>query len=44
MIPLTWETKVMDRILTAAQIWQQFESEWVLVEDPQTNDALEVQK
>jgi len=33
----------MDRILTAAQIWQQFESEWVLVEDPQTNDALEVE-
>jgi hypothetical protein len=33
----------MDTILTAAQIDAQFESEWVLVEDPQTNDALEVQ-
>lgn len=30
-------------ILTAAQIEEQFKSEWVLVEDPQTNDALEVQ-
>ncbi len=34
----------MDKVLTAAQIEEQFESEWVLVEDPQTNDALEVQK
>jgi hypothetical protein len=33
----------MNRILTAAQISQQFESEWVLVEDPETNDALEVE-
>lgn len=33
----------MDNILTAAQIEAQFESEWVLVEDPQTNDALEVE-
>ncbi len=33
----------MDNILTAAQIEAQFESEWVLVEDPQTNEALEVQ-
>lgn len=29
-------------ILTLDQIEEQFESEWVLVEDPQTNDALEV--
>jgi hypothetical protein len=34
----------MDNILTVAQIEAQFESEWVLVEDPQTNDALEVQR
>jgi hypothetical protein len=34
----------MDNILTMAQIEAQFESEWVLVEDPQTNDALEVQR
>lgn len=32
----------MDEILTIAQIETQFESEWVLVEDPQTNEALEV--
>lgn len=33
----------MDKILTAAQIEAQFDSEWVLVEDPQVNEALEVQ-
>ena len=33
----------MDDILTMAQIEAQFASEWVLVEAPQTNDALEVQ-
>jgi hypothetical protein len=33
----------MDDILTIAEIEAQFESEWVLVEDPQTNEALEVQ-
>ena len=33
----------MDDILTTAQIEAQFASEWVLVEAPQTNDALEVQ-
>jgi len=33
----------MDRVLTVEQIEEQFESEWVLVEDPETNDALEVQ-
>ena len=32
----------MDEILTVAQIEAQFESEWVLVEDPETNDALAV--
>ena len=34
----------MDRILTLKQIGERFESEWVLVEDPETNDALEVQR
>ena len=34
----------MDQLLTAAQIEAQFEGEWGLVEDPQTNDALEVQR
>jgi hypothetical protein len=33
----------MDEVLTIAQIEAQFESEWVLVEDPQTNEAREVQ-
>jgi hypothetical protein len=33
----------MNRVLTVAQIEKQFESEWVLLEDPETNDALEVQ-
>jgi hypothetical protein len=33
----------MDDSLTIAQIEAQFQSEWVLVEDPQTNEALEVQ-
>ena len=33
----------MDDILTIAQIEEQFASEWVLIEDPQVNDALEVQ-
>ena len=33
----------MDDALTIAQIEAQFESEWVLVEDPETNAALEAQ-
>ncbi len=33
----------MDEVLTIAQIEAQFESEWILVEDPQTNEAREVQ-
>lgn len=33
----------MDDVLTISQIAAAFESEWVLVEDPQTNEALEVQ-
>jgi hypothetical protein len=33
----------MDNVLTLAQIEAQFASEWVLVEDPQTDEALEVQ-
>jgi hypothetical protein len=32
----------MDEILTAAEIEAAFSAEWILVEDPQTNDALEV--
>jgi len=33
----------MDKVLTLDQIEKKFESEWVLVEDPETNDSLEVQ-
>ena len=33
----------MSDVLTITEIEAQFAAEWVLVEDPQTNDALEVQ-
>jgi hypothetical protein len=33
----------MSQMLTITEIETQFVAEWVLVEDPQTNDALEVQ-
>ena len=33
----------MEEILTVAQIEARFESEWILVEDPQTDDALHVE-
>ena len=33
----------MDTSLTIAEIETRFESEWVLVEEPETNEALEVQ-
>ena len=32
----------MSRIMTIDEIYDQFDSEWVLVKDPQTNDDLEV--
>jgi hypothetical protein len=32
----------MDEVLTAAEIGSRYKSEWVLVEDPETNEALEV--
>jgi hypothetical protein len=34
----------MDQILTVTEIETQFDSEWVLVENPQTNEALEVER
>jgi len=34
----------MNDVLTIAEIETTFPGEWVLVEDPQTNDALEVQR
>jgi hypothetical protein len=33
----------MPELLTMAEIRSQFQSEWILVEDPQTDEALEVQ-
>jgi hypothetical protein len=33
----------MSDLLTMAEIEAQFVAEWVLIDDPQTNDALEVQ-
>lgn len=33
----------MEEVLTIAQIESQFDSEWILVGEPQTNEALEVQ-
>lgn len=35
--------ETMNEVLTLAEIESQFPSEWILVEDPQTNEALEVQ-
>ena len=32
----------MEEVLTIAQIEAQFDSEWILVGEPQTNEALEV--
>lgn len=34
----------MNGVLTLAEIESAYDSEWVLLEDPQTNDALEVQR
>jgi hypothetical protein len=33
----------MNGVLTVAQIERRFKSEWVLLEDPTTNEALEIQ-
>jgi hypothetical protein len=32
----------MDDVLSITEIEARFDSEWVLIEDPRTNDALEV--
>ena len=37
-------TRDMDDVLTIAEIESRFASEWVLIEDPQTNQSLEVQR
>lgn len=34
----------MNEVLTATQIEAQFESEWILVEDPETDEALTVRR
>jgi len=33
----------MDKILTIQEIEAEFKSEWVLIDEPMTNDALKVQ-
>ena len=34
----------MDEVLTSAEIEAQFDAEWVLVEDPETDEALTVRR
>ena len=34
----------MDEVLTLAEMQARFDTEWVLIEDPQTNESLEVQR
>lgn len=34
----------MEEILTLAEIEKKFDSEWILVEDPQTSETLEVER
>lgn len=34
----------MDDVMSLAEIQTQFKSEWILVEDPETTEALEVKK
>ena len=34
--------RTKDKVMTIAEIESQFESEWVLIEDPQTNEGLEM--
>lgn len=34
----------MDQLLTRAEIEERFASEWVLVDDPQVSESLEVQR
>lgn len=36
--------EAMNEMLTAAEIGVRFESEWVLVEEPETDEALSVQR
>jgi hypothetical protein len=36
------EVLKMDRLMTIEEIEAQFKSEWILVEDPETDEALEV--
>ena len=33
----------MNEVLTVAEIKSKYDSEWVLIEDPRTNESLEVQ-
>lgn len=43
MTPQIIRDKNMNKVMTVAEIEAKFQSEWVLVEDPQTSEALEVQ-
>ncbi len=36
------ETKTSEEVLTMKEIEEKFDSEWVLIGDPQTNELLEV--
>jgi hypothetical protein len=39
----SWRHNEMDEMLTVGEMQSRFVAEWILVEDPETNDALEVQ-
>jgi len=38
------ESSFMERVMTIGEIESEFDSEWVLVEEPETNEQLEVLK
>ena len=44
MLGITDEEDGMDEILTVAEIESRFAAEWVLVEDPETNESLDVER
>ena len=42
MVRVVYIDGVNEQQMTVEEIREQFDSEWILVEEPQTNDALEV--
>jgi hypothetical protein len=36
------EAKAMDKFMTIAEIESRYQNEWILLENPETNEALEV--